>query len=160
PSVGSRRGSRADSRSCGPCRVCWRRSIAPLDGHCRSATALARLAVSGARLWRFLYLRRVLKERFSPGREKALVSPDQKLLGRTSNALRVPTGLIGESGILGPDARLPEDILDLIEDGVAHVEDEAAPFDMVDEEAGGRSLRPRRCLEEHHTVEHNAQRLA
>jgi hypothetical protein len=57
------------------------------DRRCRTATALAKLAVLRARLRRFKRLRRVLKKLLSPGLEKALVFLDERLLGATSNAV-------------------------------------------------------------------------
>src|SRR4051812_13537022 len=57
------------------------------DRRCRTATALAKQSQLRARLRRFGRLRQVLKKRFSPGLEKALVFLDEKLLGATSNAV-------------------------------------------------------------------------
>jgi hypothetical protein len=57
------------------------------DRRCRTATALAKLAVLRARLRRFGRLREVLKKLLSPGLEKALVFLDERLLGATSNAV-------------------------------------------------------------------------
>jgi hypothetical protein len=57
------------------------------DRRCRTATAVAKLAVLRARLQRFRRLRRVLKKLLSPGLEKALVFLDERLLGATSNAV-------------------------------------------------------------------------
>jgi hypothetical protein len=57
------------------------------DRRCRTDTALAKLARLRARLRRFVRLRKVLKKRFLPGLEQALVYLDEKLLGATSNAV-------------------------------------------------------------------------
>jgi hypothetical protein len=57
------------------------------DRRCRTATALAKLARLRARLKRFARLRGVLKERFVPGLEEALVFLDEEWLGATSNAV-------------------------------------------------------------------------
>jgi hypothetical protein len=57
------------------------------DRRCRTATAVAKLAVLRARLRRFGRLRAVLKKLLSPGLEKALVFLDERLLGATSNAV-------------------------------------------------------------------------
>jgi hypothetical protein len=57
------------------------------DRRCRTATALAKLAVLRARLRRFGRLREVLKKLLSPGLEKALVFLDERLMGATSNAV-------------------------------------------------------------------------
>jgi hypothetical protein len=57
------------------------------DRRCRTATALAKLAVLRARLRRFKKLRSVLKKLLSPGLEKALVFLDERLLGTTSKAV-------------------------------------------------------------------------
>ena len=57
------------------------------DRRCRTATAWAKRAALRGRLRRFVRLREVLKERFVPGLEKALVFRDEKLLGATSNAV-------------------------------------------------------------------------
>src|SRR4051794_41705302 len=57
------------------------------DRRCRTATALAKLAKLRARLRRFVRLRAVLKKRFAPGLEKALVFLDEEQWGATSNAV-------------------------------------------------------------------------
>ena len=57
------------------------------DRRCRTATAQAKLACLRARLRRFGRLREVLKKLLSPGPEKALVFPDERLMGATSNAV-------------------------------------------------------------------------
>jgi hypothetical protein len=57
------------------------------DRRCRMATALAKLAALRARLRRSGRLRAVLKKLLSPGLEKALVFLDERLMGRTSNAV-------------------------------------------------------------------------
>jgi hypothetical protein len=57
------------------------------DRRCRTATAMAKLAVLRARLRRSQWLRSVLKKLLSPGLEKALVFLDERLMGATSNAV-------------------------------------------------------------------------
>jgi hypothetical protein len=57
------------------------------DRRCRTATALAKLAVLRTRLRRFKQLRSVLKKLLSPSLEKALVFLDERLMGATSNAV-------------------------------------------------------------------------
>jgi hypothetical protein len=57
------------------------------DRRCRTATALAKQARLRSRLRRFVRLREVLKKLFLPGLEKALVFPDEKLMGSMSNAV-------------------------------------------------------------------------
>jgi hypothetical protein len=59
----------------------------PFDRRCRTATALAKLAASRARLRRFGRLREVLKKLLSPGPEKAPVFLDERLMGSTSDAV-------------------------------------------------------------------------
>jgi hypothetical protein len=57
------------------------------DRRCRLATALGKLTALRSRLRRFGRLREVLKKVMSPDLEKALESPDEELLGTTSNAV-------------------------------------------------------------------------
>jgi hypothetical protein len=57
------------------------------DRHCRTATALAKLARLRQRVQRFSTLCQVLKGLFSANLEKALTFLDDRLLGATSNAV-------------------------------------------------------------------------